>query len=467
MDFLRRAGVGSFHGMVNALRTGHPIEAVIHLAKYPPTAAEMLIANFSPSWRQKLRLQLRDTTPIIPSRPGITMRSISRSGLSVQDPTILPNNIDEIARQVAQESTPAKALKFLPRVLGGIERASRNGLFEGIYPAAILNDVRHNIVPVLARTYPQMTDAQLSSAAAQLANIRFSTIPATQSVVQNQFVREVLRRLFFSLGESEGLLRQAAGAVRPGAQFRSFWIEHWAGAYLFLIATANAIHWASTGKVLPFDRYTPISETDFGPLPFGYNPKFAAPTIPIGGKGGLEVRLDLVDQLDTAFRILDPKGFIGSRVNVPIRALETQSNAKDFYRQPIDEVGPGGVFSRTTALAQDLFSPIGVGTGGLSVLAEQVPSTRPFIISGERGLGTRGQAVQASGMNLRTQGFDEILSREIRRFEEMTDGAQNYRRGKFRDAIFDEGMTVAQAIQVVRLIKSSPETFKDKRQSLR
>jgi hypothetical protein len=285
LDFLTRAGVGSWHGMVNALRTGHPIEAVEHLAKYPATASEILIANFSPRWRQKLRTQLSDTKPIISSRPGVTMQSIS-------------------------------------------------------------------------------------SAAAQLANIKFSTIPASQSVVQNRFVREVLRRLFFSMGESEGLLRQAAGVVRPGAQFRSFWIEHWVGAYLFLISTANAIHWASTGKVLPFDRYSPISEDDYGPLPFGYNSKFASPTIPIGGKGGLEIRMDLVGQLDTAFRVFDPKGFVTSRVNVPIRALETQSNARDFYGQSVDEVGPGGVLSRTTTLAQDLFAPIGPGSGGLSVLAE-------------------------------------------------------------------------------------------------
>lgn len=433
IDFTNRAGIGSWHGMVNALRTGHPIEAVQHLALYPKTAAEMLRANFQPNFRSSLKDQLRDTKPLIQDRPGVTLKGISDSGLSIQDVTILPQDLDSVVREVAQESGLIGRGKAIPRAIGALEGAMRRGLFEGVYPAAIINDVKNNIAPVIARTYPNLTDAQMNSAIATLANKRFSTIPASQSVIQNRVVRETLRRVMFSVNESEGLLRQATGTIKGPS--KAFWIENWLGAFLFLMATAETIHFASTGEFLPLDRFTPISEDTYGPLPIGYNRNFASPDLPlVRGKGDIKLTLDIVGQMDTAFRVLDPGAFIQSRESVPIRAFQNQLAAENFYGEPIDEVGPGGVASRTVQLAQDLFSPIGFGQAGAELLREELPEG--LIAGTEERIGLAGQLIQASGVNVRGEIIDDTLKRENPGWENWSDSTYDSERAKLLERIF-------------------------------
>jgi hypothetical protein len=301
--------------------------------------------------------------------------------------------------------------KTVPRFVLQVEGAMRRGLFEGVYPAAIVNDVQKNIAAVVTRTYPDLTDAQINSLIATLTNKRYSTIPQTQSVIQNRFLRESLRRLLFSMNESEGLLRQAAGAISPKSKERAFWIENWIGAYLFLMSTAEIIHFASTREFMPLDRFTPISGTNYGPLPFGYNRNFMSPTLPIAAKGGLELTLDIVGQLDTAFRVLDPSGFLQSRESVPIRAFTNQTSARNFYDQPIDQSGPGGVYSRTVQAAQDMFAPIGFGQAGAEIIRQLAPETGTLIAPTEERIGIWGQLIQASGINVRGEIINDALKR--------------------------------------------------------
>ena len=80
------------------------------------------------------------------------------------------------------------------------------------------------------------------------------------------------------MAELEGLLRQATNTIKgPG---RKYWAANWLGGYIFLMTVANIIHTASTGKILPLERYSPVSKGGYGPLPIGYNTRFAAPTVP-------------------------------------------------------------------------------------------------------------------------------------------------------------------------------------------
>ena len=408
MDFLTRTGVGSWTGMVDALYAGKPLRAVKHLAMYPKTAGEMLVANFSPAWRSKLMNQLDETKPLLAGRLGVSMKAISDAGLSIKDVSILPPDMDTIVREIAQEATVAKALKAPGRAVASLESAMRRGLFEGVYPAAILNDVRYNIAPTVAHLYPKLTDEQLASRIAVIANKKYSTIPASQSLITNRTIREGLRRVFFSMNESEGLLRQAAGAI--GGPEAAYWRTHWLAAYLFLLTTAGIIHYASTGKMLPTERFTPVSKDPYSPLGIGYNTKFASPDIPLKGRGGVDVTLDLVGQLDTAFRVLNPATFISSRISVPLRAAQTQLTGKDFFGAPVDDVGPGGVVSRTVQLALELFSPIGAGQAATEIARAKVPGAADLLPEGESRLGVTGNVVQATGVNLRTQTTPDLLN---------------------------------------------------------
>ena len=412
VDFLTRAGAGSWAKAVDALLAGQPIEAIKSIIRYPVTFAKVLQSNFSPKARMKLSQQMDNTEPIVQGRPGINLKGISEAGLSTRDVTIFPEDMDKLVREVANETgILAKGKRFVGMV-EDMESAMRRGLFDGVYPAAIVTDIQNNIASMVARQHPSLNDAQINSIIARIANIKYSTIPPSQSVIQNRMLRETLRRVFFSIGESEGLLRQATN-VFHGPNKR-FWGKHFIGVYLFLVAMANIIHYASTGEPLPEDRYSPISEDNWGPLPFGYNTKFAAPDIPIKGRGDVNLTIDLAGQMDTAFRVLDPINFLTSRESVPVRSITNQISGTDFYGAPIDDVGPGGIISRTSQLLHDLFAPIGLGGITGEAAREFIPGATEIVPRAEDRLGLAGQAIQATGMNIRAETTMNLLDRYAR-----------------------------------------------------
>jgi hypothetical protein len=440
-DFMRRSAIGAWGSGVNALRTGHPVAAVKSLIGYPGSAADIIGSFFSPNWRKNVARRLDDTTPIDPSRPNVHLKAIGEAGLNLSDPTIFgrdPLALDAIVKEVTEEAIAAKVFKAPPRAVLELERMIRQGLFGGVYPAAIINDVVKNIGPQMLRTYGHMTDAQLNRAIAHAANTAFSSLPPTQSLVQQRTVRGILTRILFSLNEPEGLLRQVTktlpvgfrltGKKIPvptrGAGFSKFWADRWIGAYLFLISTAGLVHFASTGQPLPRDRYSPIAADKWGPLPFGYNRKFAAPTLPFRGKGDTEIMLDLVDQMDTGLKVLDPVGFVGSRESVPIRAFRTLAESEDFYGNRTDEVGPGGVVSQTTHLLQGLFASIGLGQAGLNIAAQRFPELEPFVSTGEEKLGVTGQVIQATGVNVRAETIEDAVRRQNRNYDRFSPRTQ-------------------------------------------
>lgn len=409
-DFLTRSGVGAWSGAVDALQAGQPISAVARVAKLPKTAVDILQANTSPATRAQIKRQLDDPTPLVEGRPGISMRGISEAGLSTIDVTILPKDIDDLARIIRETSTAAKVPKRIAQSVRDLETAMRRGLFEGVYPAAQMADIRNNIAPMVARQHPDLPDEAINGMIARLANVRWSTVPASQSVFQNPKMRAFLSRLFFSVGESEGMLRQAVGTV--SGSNKAFWGKHWIGAYIFLMASANAVHFASTGHPLPSDRYVPISKDKWGPLPFGYNIDFASPDLPFVGRSGTRLMLDLVGQLDTGLRVLDPASFMSSRFSVPIRAAWNQLTGEDFTGRPIDEVGPGGVVSRTQQLMFDLFSPIGLGQSGGEAARQMFSGVGRIIPEGESRIGVGGSLVQAAGLNVRGERTPQLLDRK-------------------------------------------------------
>lgn len=407
-DFLTRSLIGTWTKTVDDLFAGRPDRAVRTLGTWPKTAVTIIQANLGPGARTRIRQTLNSTDAILPDRPGVHFRGVMEGGLSTIDTTLLPENIDQIARLAAQDAG-VLGVKKVARLVGDVEAAMRRGLFEGIYPAAQITDIRNNIAPMLAKQFPNATDEALNGMIARITNIKYSTIPASQSVFQNRTIREILRRVFFSIGESEGLLRQATGAIRgPNA---AFWRKHWLGAYLAVIATANAIHFASTRKPLPFDRYSPISRDSFGPLPIGYNRDFAAPNIPLTGRNSTDIVLDVVAQMDTAFRLLDPGSFLQSRESVPVRAIANQATGENFFGEDITDVGPGGVVSRTAQLINDVFVPIGAGSV-LGAFREDIPGGEVGIPEAESRLGRAGQIVQGGGVNLRSETTAQLLNRD-------------------------------------------------------
>jgi hypothetical protein len=424
LDFLERSGAGAWTGAANALYHGHPLESVTHLLKFPQTAVEIIGSTFHPGWRRSIRQQLMSTKPLLKDRPNVTMEGISEHGLHLADMSLLParenanyaNDIIGITREIRKEDGWKRAWqhgKAPLRAIASLEDASRRALFEGAYYAAPINDIRKNIAPVMARLYPKLTDEQLMSAIAKEVNKKYSLIPASQSAITSRWLTEFLRRLMFSANEAQGIIRQHTGIFH--GPYQRFWQENALGHFLFLATTANIIHFASTGKVLPMVRYNPIASTDsgeaYGPLPYGYHTSFLSPTSPVPGPAGTQLKLDLVGQMDTVFRVLDPGGWVGSRESVPINAFLNQKDAKDFYDQPIDRFGPSGVYSRTSQFTQDMILPIGFGESGLQILTQQIPGAEKLVLPHEERIGLYGHLIQGTGMNVRGERLNTALKR--------------------------------------------------------
>lgn len=407
MDFLTRSGGGSWGRAIDALISGKPVTAATSALRFPKTALDIIHANLSPAKRLSLSKQLDDTAPLIEGRPGINLKGISEAGLSVMDETIWAAEMDKLMSAVAENTGIWGKIKGAGSSLVDLESAMRRGLFQGVYPAAMITEIKNNIATMMVKQHPTATDAQINGYIAKEVNKKYSTIPPEQSVIQNTFVRELLRRITFSFGESEALLRQASGMFH--GPNKRFWIKENIGQIIFVLVVANIIHFLSTGEPLPKERYSPVAEDNWGPLPFGYNTKFASPTIPWQGRGGTELTVDLMGQMDTAYRILDPASFISARASVPIRAMVNQVSGTDFYGAPIDDVGPGGITSRLTQLIYDMFAPIGVGGISTAALRDAIPGET--IPRGEERLGFMGLGLQATGLNIRAERTRDLLDR--------------------------------------------------------
>ena len=404
-DFLQRGVFGTSGHVMERLKALDPIGAAKVGLKWPKSAVNVIRANFSPGYRQVLKRKLGSTDPLVPGRPGIHWKGLMEAGLSLYDYSIFPPNIGDIARSAA-EDVGMLGFKKVKNLILKLETMMRNGLFDGTYPASIMADVENNIAPVMVRKWGHLTDAQINGAIVETVNKAYSTLPKNQSVLQNRFFRGFFQRYFFSINEAEGLLRQATGAFTgPHAEF---WRTRWLGAYVALMAVGNTIHMVSTGlqgkpEHLPWDRWVPISQDNFGPFPFSYRRDFAAPNIPIKGRGAVELTLDLVMQADTVFRLLNPASFLTSRESVPIRALQNQIFGRDFYGSSITDAGPMGLWSRMASLINDMFVPIGAGQSLVNIAQEKIPGVSSIIPPGAQRVGVPGQIIKGTGLNVRAE----------------------------------------------------------------
>lgn len=399
VDFTTRTGFAVWGGAIDDLLSGKPLSAVAKAISLPAEMGKLAWANTSLARRQALRSQILSGDNLVKGR-SISLKGIAEQGWRSQDITIIPRDIKgalndflEAPPPGSKRATIAKATDYATRA----EKAMQDGLFDGVYPQAQIIALKNLIVPRLVRQHPDWNDAQIMANAATEANKMFSTLGDFQTIFKNRGMRELTRNLFFSTNETEALVRQAFSTI-VGPNKR-MWAEFYVGGALFLGATANLVHLAATGEPLPLDRYTPIKKDPFGPLPVGYNSAFLSPDVPgLKGRAGTQVAIDLMGQMDTVFRILNPQSFIEGRTSVPIRALMNQQAGEDFYGRKLE-----GPKERIQQLASDTLAPIGAGNilGAFDIGPEN-----------EGRLGRAGQLVQASGANLRAESNATLRERK-------------------------------------------------------
>jgi hypothetical protein len=243
--------------------------------------------------------------------------------------------------------------------------------------------------------------------AAKLTNEQFSALPQWQSVFQNPTTRDALRTVFFSPNEAEAwwrnFLKPARGVVRRDIGEVGAGVRFYGGIMGSTVVMANMIHMASTGELLPSDRYNPMDTSRKSPLgiPFTYNTRFLRPTLPFKGPLGQDVYLDLLGQADTPLRwALDPLFGTKSRLSVPASvAVQTA---------PMLSGQPGRTFSGAPIHTEDV-------PGYAASIVAPMPA-QSFIEERSR-IGTGGAGLQAGGLNVSSEPLREMIGR---RYEEIT-----------------------------------------------
>ena len=295
--------------------------------------------------------------------------------------------------------------------LGAANRFFTTGLFENVYPLSMEWAAKNHVVPVLKATHPEWTSREIAAQAAKDINVLYSNLGVWQSVFAQPAMRELTRNLFFSTNETESWIRSAVSTVHGPS--KRLWMEHWAGLGIFLAGLASVIHFATTRKPLPVDRFNPVVKDDRGLLPINYNPKFLAPDIPIKDANGDNLTVDLVGQADTIFRFaLDPLAALQARENVLLRAITTQATGKPFGGGRLE-----GAKERGIQAAYELAAPIGLGAV-LQAVRQKVPAAEDIIPPSERRIGAAGQAIQATGINLRSVRRDVELLNQYNELKE-------------------------------------------------
>lgn len=451
-DFMRRTGVGATHGVVDAvfhaLNRGRSADEAFDAGRTWGEARRSANSAWEGWWeiissygaagktdhfRDLLRTAKDDTVrgtikgaPIIEGT-DFYWNDMVKNGLNVRDLTILPAE-DAVTMINDIATTGGGALTKAGRAIKELEYSSRRGLFDRVYPAAIMTDVKFNLLPMAMRAYPNATPDQIMALVARQANLKYSTLLRSQSNI-NQLARELLGRLIFSVNENEGLIRQLMRAIK--GEEKGFWATYWLSAGVFFALTATTIHAATSLvtegelKGLPKERFIPIHNDRKGWWKLGYNSRFLSPDIPIKTRSGQKATIDMLGQLDTAGRIFDFQHvmgdtFISSRKGTTLGAFYHLIKGNDFYGRETDKFGWSG---KLTQFMFDMAVPIGMGEAGLGLIRETVgdqplPSAGAFIAPGttvqdilpvgEPALGMAGMIAEATGENLKAPTTHQI-----------------------------------------------------------
>ena len=493
IDFAGRAGGTGFGTALHRLHLGMGhlgkgqvdegftdlVGAFNHTARILPHWYKMGKGFFSKDYQSELKRMRNDKTPWFPNDPDpdsaeYNWSNLFWNGLHDTDITvfdseegikILSSVVDElgIAQKVAHGASAP--VRYTGRAVAMVEEYMRTGLFNGVYPAAIMYDVRYNLVPLFRRIHPDLNPDQIMAMAVLKANIKWSTIPAEQSVVKG-WTKDILKRLLFSVSENEAFARQATGMIparlRPGTMLEGapkgttdapFWIYQNIGALTFFGVVGNLIHFMTTtdlkrdedgavtgvdwGEALPAKRYMPYVHHGWSKLGYGYNPEFLSPNIPFLTRSGDQAMLDLLGQYDFLFRMLDG-GYglpfvsgINSRLGTFPRTVLSQSIERDFRGR---DIAKWGYLQKALQGVYDLFGPIGAGqlsvglvqakwgdkampsaTSRLGTLIAPGATLSDILPAHETRIGGGAQVVQALGWNVKAPTNEAIKNKMVKK----------------------------------------------------
>ena len=386
---------------LHGLKRGGPL-------RLPSLAARMIAAQWNTGYRNTIRERYLSTAPIKGHEDlGISYKMIVEEGLGVQgDITVIQREIADTLTDIERTTNPVGKAR---QKIADANKFFQSGLFDGVYREGISWSLESFIIPAIRKQHPTWSARQVAAEAATTANMMYSSLPQWQSVLKDPWVREFGQTLFFSTNETEGLLRSFFGTM-VGPR-KSFWLQYYGGMMFSLALFGNLINVAATGKPLPPEAYSPIDVGNpYSTFGVGYSTQFMSPQLPtwmgITGREGSPMHLDIVGQMDTAFRVAsDPVGATAARVNVPVRAVVNQVRGTNFFGEELS------VAQRPGQLLTDLYGPIGM-TSAIGAFTEAIPQLKTVLPEGEGRMGVRGQLLEGiAGVGMRAERTGDFLSR--------------------------------------------------------
>ena len=185
--------------------------SVYDVRRIPQSWFKMARANVSPAYRAQLKREWTSTDSWfapeqIKANPALAKFSwagFREQGLHFYDYSLIPkDDIPDLMKEIVDEAWLSKGLKAPVKLVSKAEKLMREGLFEGLYPSAIMHDVRHNIFPIFHGMHPDMAPEELMALIARETNIKWSTLPKSQSVMRG-WVKDTATRTLFSINELE------------------------------------------------------------------------------------------------------------------------------------------------------------------------------------------------------------------------------------------------------------------------
>jgi len=391
IDIGARATFSTF--TLTGLSRGAPIQ-------YPALLARLMKSTWWPGARRDLDRLMASRKPMYKDF-DISPRMLVEEGLTSTDLSIISRDMtDAVNREIIATNPVGTALASAKK----LQDFFTEGLFDGVYRVSQMHMAQTFVIPSIRRAHPNWTPRQVAAEAAYRVNLMTSTQPRWQQVIKSPDFRRVLQWGIFSLNEQTGLLGQAFGTV-VGPR-KAFWLEWWGGVYASLALIGNLINIAATGKLMGPEAYSPIDINDpYGPFKFSYNRGFMSPQLPfLEGRNGAPVHLDIVGQMDTVFTwMADPMQALAARANVVPRTLADQIKGETFFGNPLNSAQ-----KRAVQFLIDIGAPIGA-TQALGAVKSKIPGLDNLVQDGEDRLGTAGQLVQSTGLNLRGQNTADLL----------------------------------------------------------
>ena len=413
IDMLTRGYAAAFSP--TGIKSGKTLKAIPFTGKL--IASSLFSGDFHGLGRAATNKRAFDPTPMFDDF-NISHEMIADAGWNVKgDTSIISRNALDQLKDIERSTKPGVPKIVLDRIASAF-KWWESGLFEGVYRESQMFQLDNFIVPKLRKKFPNEDPHQIARRAADEVNRMSSSLGEWQTVFKSPRMKDFSRAVLFSPNETEAWLGMMGKSVK--GDVKGLYGEYWAGYAIFLAALGNSINLMTTGKLMDWEAYSPITiaRDEDGDIPFKprYNTRFMSPQIGTGREGN-PIHLDLVNQADTPIHwIVNFKGALTSRVS-PIGSIARPFVFNEtFFGEPLEGISEQALHAGLQFLPIGSNQVLQLGREH-GPMQDQISMLMP---KQEAGLGTLGYGLQIGGLNVRKASTKELLD-ELARIEGFDD----------------------------------------------